>query len=121
MKPKGIASVTGTTRSAYPRLTVLTGQDHATSVVVKVGTVWNRPETGSQSQREQAQGVNLQRPDGARKQRRPPDAPQPSDMAALGQATKRSGRLAPERGRRGNMVVHPLADFWRQLAYAAKF
>ena len=55
MKPKGIASVTGTTRSPYPRLTVLTGQDHATSVVVKVGTVWNRPETGSLSQRRQAQ------------------------------------------------------------------
>ena len=58
MKPKGIASVTGTTRSAYPRLTVLTGQDHATSVVVKVGTVWNRPETGSLSQRRRKKLLN---------------------------------------------------------------
>jgi hypothetical protein len=98
MKPKVIAGVTGTTRRACPRLTLLTGQDHATSVVVEVGTVCNRPETGSLSQRKQAQEVakwqficgklplafalsrcfhpnvepvNLQRPDGAPKQRRP--------------------------------------------------
>jgi hypothetical protein len=50
MKPKGIASVTGTTRSAYPRLTVLTGQDHATSVVVKVGTVLPKGDVVGQRQ-----------------------------------------------------------------------